>query len=480
MEKTSNTHRSRARVIFLSILLLIASIFLITALINMRPEPGEVETLPLVPAKVEAMRLKRGTQLLRTRVYGTARADKQIILRAPISGTATAAESTFAGSQVPQGQPLFSIDGTKLRLQARQRRAQQESVDVRQRKTETDIVALKGRIAAAEELLRLGEINLASKKKSEEIARTLYDKQRRLYEREAISEVELLQAETTLRQAEQAAIEAARSIETTQDALLTLEQTLATAEYDLAVLINDREEIELEIAQIADDLAKTTINAEFPTQVISVEVDQEEEVSSGAVLATIRSRDRVEVDLSLPDSLFPWVFQPDSLLNRISDTLRIPLSLVNQYYPVTYQGARIKAISGEVSDQTRSLTITVERENPKDASGSPIPESELRPGMYLAALLPLAQIDNVFLVPSAAMQESGDLFLIEDNVIRRVSEVEQLYDGPDGIIVRLPDTFEEIHLVTQPLYFADTGTRVEPVRDTVADRSNSLSLLERL
>jgi hypothetical protein len=157
----------------------------------------------------------------------------------------------------------------------------------------------------------------------------------------------------------------------------------------------------------------------------------------------------------------------DQLADPDIDSGLITIELVLEDYALSFPGAYLKAISASVNVPTRSLPILIERKNPLDDQGRPLPKQELKPGMYCRVILNLANLENSFLVPTEVIREDQSLLVAQEGdtgwTLELIQGVEVLFEGESGSIVRLPSDLESIHLVTDSLRAIQEGQAIEPV-----------------
>lgn len=455
---------SRTRVMGLALLCLVTAVVLVTLFIALRPRPKTAPEQPLPTPEVFTLEVVRGDQPVRVRVYGTARAEEAVELRAPYSDRVKATEAAYDGNLIPANEPIWKMRREKLNFQMAALQSQRQSLTLEKGRLERDQEILKQRVRANEHLLREGQAALKAQEENYTIQERLYERSQQLHERDVLSDIELWQSESALKREELLVVGARRTVNEITDGLYAIRQELNRIRFELSKIPRSDEVLEFALSELADDGIKSEVAVPFPSQVIEVVIDTEQEVTAGTVLGTVRSRASVELPVTIPDSHFGWLYN-GGLIERVSageEVGKVDVKLVNQYFDHHFGGATIKAVGADVTMPTRSLPITLRRDNPSRDDGSLIAADELRPGMYCEVILKLDKVPNAFTIPRSAIQEDHRIFHLIDDRLHIIDEVEQVYEGPDGVIVRLPDQYCRLKIIVQPLKYAGEGLTVIP------------------
>lgn len=451
----------------LSILGLVALVAAV--MVQLRPEPGMRESTAVQAPMVHAQPVRRGPQEIYVTVYGTVKPERSLTLSAPFSGAAHAARELVPGANIQPGEQLFRMLTTSTDLEIDRLGVRLNELDLQEKKLITDRQLLLARMESAKQLYRIAAESFKRQKAAVEIEEQLFSNSEALHERKSLATAEFLAARNRLLGAELAELESQRAMESAQDNLNQLRLTLNNLELQLSTIGETRSSIKLEIAKLNDTVTRADISLDFPAQVEEVYVDTAQEVNSGAALAKLRTVDSVEMTVNIPDAYFRWLYDGDILdepNKPLEKRRRLDVELVNAEFRKAFSNAYIKSIGESVNSPTRSLPITIGRANPLDATGLPIAREELKPGMYCQISLKLSEIDSVFRIPRSALQVDKRLYHVvrsmadKQPVVAAIDEIEVIHDTGSELIVKLPEEYSDILLVTQPLRSVAPGAQV--------------------
>jgi multidrug efflux pump subunit AcrA (membrane-fusion protein) len=397
-------------------------------------------------------------------------AAKTVRLQAPFSATVTAQEDLFVGRQVNPSEVIYQLDTIKLDLALDNLQVELAELKIKEERLLTESRILDSRIETARRLVQNGVDGVSKEKELLEIQNRLYSNNAQLFKDETVSLTEYLRAETNLRQAELRLINQELTLNNRNDALDQLLLAKDVNERERQNIENEEAALKIRIKELRDDVRRASLFVDFPAQIVSLGVQRSQEVVAGAPLATLRSIDRTQLEVNVPDSYFRWLYAGsflDQLADPDIDSGLITIELVLEDYALSFPGAYLKAISASVNVPTRSLPILIERKNPLDDQGRPLPKQELKPGMYCRVILNLANLENSFLVPTEVIREDQSLLVAQEGdtgwTLELIQGVEVLFEGESGSIVRLPSDLESIHLVTDSLRAIQEGQAIEPV-----------------
>ncbi|SCA63411.1 hypothetical protein SCG7109_AO_00070 [Chlamydiales bacterium SCGC AG-110-M15] len=396
--------------------------------------------------------------------YGTAIAEKTVTLSAAVPGKILEAEELYPGKDVSPDDLLFQIEKTKIDFAIRQLTLEQKDLTLQRKGLEIRCGILNAQVQNAKEQYELNVEALKSQTSNYQIEMQLFNKTKTLFEQKNISNTEYLRREASLRSAEQAFINAKQELEGAEDSISQLELSLTTASIDKEQILNNIEVLGVKIEDLKDDREKSDVRVDFPAEVIATHVYDSQEVSVGTKLADVRSTDGVEIHVNIPDNNFRWLYAGDLLENPNDHPVRI--RLVNDRFHKRFSNAWIKSTGEGLNIPTRSLPLVVGRKNPRDEVGQIIAKDELKPGMYCEVLVELCKAKNSFLIPYEAIQEHQRLFYVtmdgdEDTMtLSIIDDFEILHEEEDGLIVRLPDHYQHLLLVSHAFKKGKAGMLV--------------------
>src|SRR3984957_16614478 len=134
-------------------------------------------------------------------------------------------------------------------------------------------------------------------------------------------------------------------------------------------------------------------------------------VSESIELATIVDLDPINVDFSIPESYLPYVHSGDIVDVTIEDFDILPVE------------AKITAISPEINEATRTVTLRAQMPNK---------ELAYRPNEFARVLVLAGKIENAVLIPESAIEREGEeeyVMLVVDNIAVRATVSTGMRDG---------------------------------------------------
>lgn len=343
---------------------------------------------------------------------------------AKVSGTAKTVNVEL-GKYVRAGDVLLTIDSTDYQLQYNQALASYNSAKASYNSTvggqqQQNVNNLRDAITNAEneynnalsnynreKTLYDNNTNLISAKNAYEDAKNNYERTKSLYALGAVSETALDSARIACENAEAAVTSTENNlksgIESAKSRLDSAEVNLASAKqtYELTVNVTNPEteataKAQVESAKAALDLAKnnlnnTTITAPISGYISSKSISKGEIVSQGRELFSISSTDTVEGEISVTESIIPYI------------QIGTPAS-------ISVKSAGVEQISGSVSlvntvksDTTGLYTVRVSIPNSDHA---------LKSGMFADITLVTEVDDNALTVPATSLIQEGEDFYV--------------------------------------------------------------------
>lgn len=169
------------------------------------------------------------------------------------------------------------------------------------------------------------------------------------------------------------------------------------------------------------NLDRTRYTLPFAGRIVSSNIERGQFVAAGQSFGTAYPLDALEVSVPLADSDLKWL-QP---LDEVKAT--ITTSYLGR--EVEIEAATIR-IGAELDPRTRFATAIVSLPAPNEGEAA-----ALVPGVFVTVTFKGPSIDNVFAIPTAALQENGTVWLIEDG---RLAEAHPtiIMSGPRQTLVR--------------------------------------------
>ena len=469
-DSVKNKRKNQWRVFNYSLLGFCGVLFILFLLGWMRSEvqvKEDEEFLEPLPAQMEWF--YKGTHPVTLSVFGTVVPQTSVDLLAPYSDRVLTTQDLFPGLYVEEGSVLFTMDKLRLNLSIDDLLVEMRELELKREQLQFEAEILRKRIDSISNLLQIAKEALVKQEAQHLIEKKLFQNIETLFEKESVSNTELLRAETKLISSELSLLQRKRDLENHQDNLQRLRADENTNRYELENIENENRSLDIRLADFTRELKKADITADFPATIMEVFVDDEQEVSAGSLLARLRSVDEVELEVTVPDSYFHWLYE-GNLLEEIQKggliTKELDIHLVNVDFAQVFKGGFIKSVGESVDKQTRSLPLIIGRKNPLGQDGIPLQEEELKPGMYCRVSLELSKIPDIYQIPRSAIQEGKEIYYVDwepgskSGVVTKVANLQVLYEGEKGYLVRSSELGSKILLITEPLRSAWLGMQV--------------------
>ena len=216
------------------------------------------------------------------------------------------------------------------------------------------------------------------------------------------------------------------------------------------------------LEQAERNLTRTEILAPFKGLVRNEQADVGQFVSRGAAIANIYAIDYVEVRLPIADQQLAYLDLPLAERGELDAATAPTVTLSADFAGRNYRWAgRVVRTEAEIDSRSRMIQV-VARISADDVSGND-PEALPPPvGLFVHAEIEGRPADNIVVVPRAAIRNSSDVLIVdEDNRLRfRSVELLRVY-GEDAFI---SDGLSKGELVSiSPLQTVVDGMRVEPL-----------------
>ncbi|MBX3463244.1 MAG: efflux RND transporter periplasmic adaptor subunit [Planctomycetes bacterium] len=215
------------------------------------------------------------------------------------------------------------------------------------------------------------------------------------------------------------------------------------------------------LAQSRLDLARARITAPVAGRVRSAEVDLGQVVRPGQALAVLFDLAAVEVRLPLPvaDAAFVDLPLAGSATDGSGPTVVVTADFAGRRHQWS---GRIVRVEAELDRRSRQLTAVARVDEPFAASGDRPP---LLVGMFVQARIQGHRLDDVVVVPRAALRGGDHVWVVDAERRLRRREVEVLRAERDRIVLRRGVEAGEIVCLSQ----LEAVTDGMPVRLTADD-----------
>ena len=206
------------------------------------------------------------------------------------------------------------------------------------------------------------------------------------------------------------------------------------------------------------DLQRTRVSAPFAGRVRSKNADLGQFVSAGTPLGEVFSTDRVQVRLPLTDYDLGLLGIPVAF-NAAEEGAGIPVTLSAVVAGQQRSwNAEITRTDSAIDSQTRVLYAIAEVEDPYGTaaeSGSP-----LAVGLFLTAEIEGREVENVYVLPRAALRGENTIYVAEPGGRLSVRTVDVVTSSAESLIVSSGVRGGEM-VVISPVRGANDGMRIQ-------------------
>lgn len=231
---------------------------------------------------------------------------------------------------------------------------------------------------------------------------------------------------------------------------------------------------EARVVKAGRDTQRTIIRAPYAGQVLEQAVDVGQYVSQGTTLGRIFATDFVEVRLPLPERESQHVQLPEHYRDAggAAPAAKVRLRTSAASRTVSWEG-RLVRVESALDTETRQSTAVAQIDNPfsKRADGAP----PLKIGQFIEAEIEGDALEDVFIIPRAAVRAGDEIILITAQKTLRRMFVEPVFGTEKQIVVSAKSAKapkEGDVLCLTPIPFPADGARVNAVIDGVPPSEN--------
>ncbi len=406
------------------VVVLALSVAIAALLITLRPEAQRqvrTETGPLV----EVLSVKSEDLNMIIDGYGTVKPRETLKLAAEIRGQIVDIHSSFKeGSFIKKGVVLIKIDPRTYRLEVDRQKIQIEQ-------TKAEIKKLRQEIKNFDASIKISKADVA-------LAQTDFARLKKLSIRNVV-------AQTTLDQAEQRYL-------ASLDRLQGLKNQLALTGPLKEQLEAQRNMGKVMLRQAKLDLEKTGIIATFDGWVLEKSIEKGQHVNSGQYMGSIYKDGALDVEIRITTKDIKW-FVTDWKQDAMPD---VEIIFRDNNSPHKWKG-RVARIKAQMNEKTRTLPVVVEvdKDSIKDNNKSGI---QLRPGMFVTALIKGKKIKQVFVLPRHVVHTGDVVYIMTDNRLQ-IRPVNILRSVRDSVYIDKGLSDGEL-VIKSPLSGAADGMKI--------------------
>ena len=360
------------------------SVAIAALLITLRPR-AQRQVRTEVERLVEVLSVKSEDLNMIIDGYGTVKPRETLKLVAEIKGQIIDIDSSFKeGSFIKKGAVLIKIDPRTYRFEVDRQKIQIKQTEAEMKKLRQEIKNLDASIKISKADTALAQADFARLKK--------------LSTRNVVSQ-------TTLDQAEQrylASLERLQGLEN-QAALTEPLKEQLKAQLDMGKVM---------LCQAKLDLEKTSIIALFDGWVLEKGIEKGQHVNAGQYMGSIYKDGALDVEIRIPTKDLKW-FVADLKQDAMPD---VEIIFRSNSSPHKWKG-RVARIKAQMNEKTRTLPVVVEidKDSVKDKIKSGI---QLRPGMFVTALIKGKKIKQVFVLPRHVVHTGDVVYIMTDNRLK--------------------------------------------------------------
>lgn len=210
---------------------------------------------------------------------------------------------------------------------------------------------------------------------------------------------------------------------------------LALREPQLAEARAALEAARAHLEQAERNLKKTRVTAPYRGRVREKQVDVGQFVGAGAPLARIYAVDAAEVRLPLPDADLAYLDLPRGDRGASSEASGPPVVLRAIFAGERHEWhGHIVRTEGEIDPRSRMVHVVARVQDPYGRGAGP-DHPPLKVGLFVEAEITGKKVENVIVLPRAALREDGRVLVVDDEDRLRFREIEVLQTERDRVIV---------------------------------------------
>ena len=183
------------------------------------------------------------------------------------------------------------------------------------------------------------------------------------------------------------------------------------------------------------NLERTKIVAPFTGRIRKKHVDVGQFVNPGTPVATVYAIDYVEIRLPLPDGELAFLDIPMGFANAGTGKRGPKVTLQAEFAGESHQWqGYIDRIEGEIDARSRMVHVVARVEKPYSQQGD-AERPPLAVGMFVKANIHGHQLEDVFILPRAALRENNRVYVVDARQTLRFRDVTVVRYIGDNIIV---------------------------------------------
>ncbi|PTV95765.1 RND family efflux transporter MFP subunit [Rhodobacter aestuarii] len=407
----------------LTIALLAAGGFTMKSAIDARKEaPGRMRAQQERVFAANVIALEFGARQPELTAYGEVRTLRELELRAPAAGTLLELSPNFVeGGQVVAGELLARLDPAETQ-------AARDSAAASTAEAATQLALAERTLVIARDDLVAAERQVALRQKALERARSIG-------ERGFGATVDIETAELAVSSAEQA--------------VLTKRSALSSAEAGLDQARNALRRAEIALSEAERKLAETEIRADFAGQLSGIDTVAGRLVSNNEILGTLIDPATLEVSFRVPTAQFARLTDEKGQLLPLQAKVTLDLGADHIAVPATLERAGAAVEEGQAG---RLLFARLEAVR------------GLKAGDFVTVTLSMPELENVALLPAAAVGPDGTVLRLDADERLRAERVEVVHRQGDDVLIRAAALQSGVEVVAERSPLLGEGLKLRPLR----------------
>jgi len=201
------------------------------------------------------------------------------------------------------------------------------------------------------------------------------------------------------------------------------------------------------------DLEKTQVRAPFDAVIVNRAVQLGSYVQPGTEIATLFSRDKLEIAVPLSAKGWDLLPNPESL-----KTHPWQATLFSQESNQQWQ-ARVERTTAHLNTDSRQRSVILVVENPLDHS------APLYPGTFVKAKIEGKTLTGLWKIPASAVSQNNTLWLVDTKQELKEVATQVLFSDSRFSYVQPPEGEISATIVVRPLNTYLTGMRVTAIKE---------------
>jgi RND family efflux transporter MFP subunit len=183
------------------------------------------------------------------------------------------------------------------------------------------------------------------------------------------------------------------------------------------------------VEKAALDLERTRIIAPFNAIVRSKSVDVGSQVSAGEPMAEMVGTDAFWIQASIPVDRLEWI--------RIPQQNKEPGSDAKVYYAGGHTAkGKVNRLMGDLDSEGRMARILVEVKDPMQQKAKERTAPPLLIGEYVRVEVEGRQLDDVFVIPRAALRDGSTVWIMNDDMTLSIRKVDPVWRSDLDVVIQ--------------------------------------------